>query len=59
MTAQPRPRGAIAAMLRQPRLWQAALLGSWRWRLRLTFAGGDPCPGFTKFLTASWTRAGR
>ena len=26
--------------------------------LRLTFAGGHPCPGFTKFLTAAWTRAG-
>ena len=26
--------------------------------LRLTFAGGHPCPGFTGFLTASWTRAG-
>ena len=25
--------------------------------LRLTFAGGHPCPGFTKFLTAAWTRA--
>jgi hypothetical protein len=27
--------------------------------LRLKFAGGHPCPGFTKFLMASWTRAGR
>ena len=26
--------------------------------LRLTFAGGHPCPGFTKFLTAGWTRVG-
>jgi len=26
--------------------------------LRLTFAGGHPCPGFTGFLAASWTRAG-
>ena len=26
--------------------------------LRFTFAGGHPCPGFTGFLTASWTRAG-
>ncbi len=25
--------------------------------LRLTFVGGHPCPGFTKFLAASWTRA--
>jgi hypothetical protein len=26
--------------------------------LRLTFAGGHPCPGFTRFLTAAWTRVG-